>query len=271
MDLVVFGDSWTHGDELQSYDTQYRTKHNIGGLIYKDYKFNNYHNYSCNGGSQQHIILALINYLNSDNYHKDNLILIGLTSPMRKFRFNNILNRVTNWTSWDYEESMLWTDDILRQSKEFKDWWKGEVISHVNFRNDLLDYFNSCITIKQLIKDHSKYIVWQSIEGDWYDNVEKDMDGCVIHYENQNTTQEYNSVGVDESVFNKSYVESLLNKDCTPQQIWINLSELSWHHWLKKEEPRGLVESKMHPSEQGIKMWYNDILKKYIEKSLDLS
>ena len=29
MDLVVFGDSWTHGDELQSYDTQYRTKHNI--------------------------------------------------------------------------------------------------------------------------------------------------------------------------------------------------------------------------------------------------
>ena len=45
---------------------------------------------------------------------------------------------------------------------------------------------------------------------------------------------------------------------------------MSWHHWLKNKEI-GLVESKMHPSEQGIKMWYNDILKKYIEKSLDLS
>lgn len=269
MDLVVFGDSWTHGDELKFENADYRNTYNIGGLVYRDFNFTNYHNYSNNGGSLQHIIFHLINYLNSENYNEDNLVLVGLTSPMRKFRFNNIINRVTNWTSYDYDENMLFADKELRDSKTFKDWWKGEVYSHVNVRNDLVHYFNACMTIKQLLSKHKNYIVWQSIDGGLYDEVEKDIQGVVIHYENQNS-KEIERLGEDESLFQKDYVNSILKDGCSDTQLWLNIENVSWHDWLKLRET-GLVESQMHPSEEGIKLWYDNFLKKYIQKVLDNS
>jgi|TARA_B100000925_G_C21960099_1_gene452995 hypothetical protein len=269
MDLVVFGDSWTHGDELKYDNSEYRNTYNIGGLVYKDFKFKNYHNYSSNGGSLQHIIFHIINYLNSEHYHKDNLVLVGLTSPMRKFRFNNIIKRVTNWTSLDYDENMEFADDVLKNSKVFKDWWKGDVISHVNIKNDLVHYFNMCVIIKQLLSKHKKYIVWQSIDGGLYEDVEKDIQGVVIDYENQNS-KEIERQGEDNSIFDKKFVDKFLKQDCTETQLWLNIDNSTWHDWLRLRET-GLVESQMHPSEEGIKLWYDNFLQKYLRKILDNS
>ena len=103
MKLVTFGDSWVWGDELEpnkklthdgiEYDNNYniyRHQNNIGGVINKNYNFDSYINYATNGGSNQHIIYDLMNYINSEDYNEEDLILVGLTSPMRNIIYSNI-------------------------------------------------------------------------------------------------------------------------------------------------------------------------------------
>jgi len=268
MDLVVFGDSWTYGDELVPDTPEYRNKVNIGGLVYRDYNFENYHNYSANGGSLQHIIVHILKYLNSSNYSTDNLILVGLTTPLRKLRFSNIAKKPLNWASHKYEQYITHCDDSLKESDIFKLWWESEVYCNVNVRNDLIYYFNSINTIKSLLSEHSKYIVWQSIDGGLYDKVETDFEEIISDYENQNskdTDHEFFDL-----FFNKTFVKNQISKNTKDSQLWINFDELSWRDWIfSQNDDKMFIEGRNHPSEYGISEWYSKILKKYIDKILD--
>ena len=86
MKLVTFGDSWVWGDELEpkkiltpdgvGYDHNYniyRHENNIGGIVNKNHTFTEYINYATNGGSNQHIIYDLMNYINSDDYDENDM------------------------------------------------------------------------------------------------------------------------------------------------------------------------------------------------------
>lgn len=269
MNLIVFGDSWTYGDELIPDTPLYRNSVNIGGLVFKDYSFKNYHNYSANGASLQHIILHILTYLNSEHYSPDNLIMVGLTSPMRLLRFNNISKTPTNWSSHDYNEFTNYCDLSLKKSNEFKMWWETNIIFNVNVRNDLINYFNACFTIKSLLESHSKYIVWQSIDGGLYDKVETDFDKIYSDYENYKSETTHHTE--NDLFFNKNIIYNTLTKNLSDKQLWINLNEKSWMDWLiAKNDSNLFVKDGNHPSELGIKLWYTDFIKKYIDKILDI-
>lgn len=264
MDLVVFGDSWTYGDELVPDTPQYRNSVNIGGLVYKNYSFNNYHNYSANGASLNHIILHILDYLESENYSDDNFIMVGLTSPMRLLRFNNIVEGPTNWSSHDYNEFCNYCDKRL-VSDDFKKWWELNLKFNVNVRNDLINYFNSCFTIKSLLSSHSKYIVWQSIDGGLYDMIEE-YAPIISDYETYTSKETIHKN--NELFFNKEVVNRNLKKNTLDTQMWINIEETSWVKWLENNS-NGEYSLGMHPNEKGIQIWFDDFLKKYLDKILD--
>ena len=269
MDLVVFGDSWTYGDELIPDTPIYRNSVNIGGLVNKDYVFNQYHNLSVNGASLQHIILQILTYINSDDYSSDNLVLVGLTSPMRRLRFNNLSKGPTNSSTHDWSEYCNYGDISLVNSKVFETWWKTNNTFHVNVRNDLLTYFNACCTIKSLLASHSKYIIWQSIDGNLYDKVENGFNEIIGDYENNKSTyiEHYDNT----SVFNKDLVRNTILKNLSPTQQWLNFDNSSWMDVLHSTNDTSLiVKGGMHPSEAGIQYWYTSFLKKYIHKVLDM-
>jgi len=269
MDLIVFGDSWTYGDELVPDTPLYRNSVNIGGLVFKNYNFKNYHNYSANGASLQHIILHILTYLKSEHYSPDNFIMVGLTSPMRKLRFNNISKTPTNWSSHDYDEFTNYCNPKLKDSAEFKSWWENNIICNVNVRNDLINYFNACFTIKSLLNLHSKYIIWQSIDGGLYDKVETDFDEIYSDYENyQSITTHHKENNL---FFNKDIVYETVTHDLFKTQVWLNFHEESWMSWLlNKNDSNLFVKDGNHPSEMGINLWFDDFLKKYIDKVLDI-
>ena len=267
MDLIVFGDSWTYGDELIPDTPLYRNSVNIGGLVYKNYTFKRYHNYSVNGASLQHIILQILTYLNSDNYSPDNLVLVGLTSPMRRLRFNNINKQPTNWSTHDFNEFSNYGDTKIVNSPDFKKWWKSNLVCHVNVRNDLLNYFNACFSIKSLLSSHSKYIIWQSIDGGLYDKVEENFDEVISDYENEKS--EYTIHHENNYFFDKSIVKKIINQDTLSSQIWLNFHKESWIDFLHNSDKSSLfVKGGYHPSEKGIYLWYDEFLKKYIDKVL---
>ena len=111
-------------------------------------------------------------------------------------------------------------------------------------------------------------LMWSFIlERFWYfkyihSDVEKDIQGVVIDYENQNS-KEIERQGEDNSIFDKKFVDKFLKQDCTETQLWLNIDNSTWHDWLRLRET-GLVESQMHPSEEGIKLWYDNFLQKYL-------
>lgn len=269
MNLVVFGDSWTFGDELGDMSKEYRNSFNIGGIVFKNYKFDNYYNFSINGGSNSHIITQLVGYINSDIYDKDNLILVGLTSPSRKIRFNNISKTPTTWPAWDYESYINYSDPSLYKNDEFEKWWKTSMYVNVNNRNDAFNYLETTLAIKSILSNHSKYIVWQSIDISFYDSIEDDFKE--VEYEWDTINLQHNEP--NKMIFNKNYVNKVLQKNTTDTQIWINLSEPSWIDWLKNNFVRNevLQLTSDHPNEIGIQLWFDNILKKYIDKVLDTS
>ena len=53
--------------------------------------------------------------------------------------------------------------------------------------------------------------------------------------------------------------------------MWINFHEEPWMDWLiNKADDSLFVKDGNHPSETGIELWFNNFLKKYIDKVLDI-
>ena len=293
MKLITFGDSWVWGDELEetynilpdgeceynSNYTEYRHLNNIGGVVNSHYDFSDYINYATNGGSNEHIIYDLINYINSEDYDVNDLILVGLTSPMRHIIYNNISKTPLTWPGWDYDSYMNYCDEDLRDSKSFENWWKGNVKCNLNNRNDILKYTQSCLSIKSLLSNHKKYLVWQSIDSNFW----KPEEGFAeVYLEKYNRCLKSNSEVKEHNILFKKDTENFilkkenlkkeLNRGTSESQSWINLDHKDWKSWLednfKKDDV--FVWSSNHPNKKGINLWYEHVLKEKILKILKL-
>ena len=121
--LVVFGDSWTFGDELLCPDLndqasivnpdndKYRMSHCWGGIVANQFDLK-FYNFGLNGMSLQSTMWTLLWWLK--NHNTDNsLIVIGLTDPSR--------------TSWYLSDSHLrdpqWNTHIHSAWDQKKETW----------------------------------------------------------------------------------------------------------------------------------------------------
>lgn len=266
MKIIAFGDSWVWGDEL-SDNLIHRQDINITGKIRNHYNIETL-NYSVNGASLDEILFQLMIYINSENYSKDNIILIGLTSPSRWFHYNNIIKDTFRSPFWDYDSFKNWGPKTLTSLPEYEVWWKSHVKFNVNTRNDIINYVKSLLSIKTLLQENvNKYIIWQSIDGNLYDYIEDNYQPLSYTYYSKNE-QLYN----DEcKIFNKNYFNKILKNKTSHTQLWLNISEPSWEDWLKKyhSDKNVFFDFNFHPTELGITLWFNGFLKKYIDKILD--
>jgi hypothetical protein len=95
--LVVFGDSWTYGAELELTDASnqykspdsYRLFYSFPGLIAKHYNLN-LQNYAIPGGSLQSMIWEFESWIDKQEKIQNSLVLFGLTMPMRQSWWNNL-------------------------------------------------------------------------------------------------------------------------------------------------------------------------------------
>jgi len=273
MKLVTFGDSWVWGDEIENdsnhYNPNYSTfKHmnNIGGKIFSEYKLDDYLNLSINGGSNQHILYQLSNYILSDRYDKNDFIVIGLTSPMRQIIYSNLTKKyIGNWPNWNLETYLENTNDPLINSYMFKTWWESHVQMNINAHNDVLNYSQVCLSIKGLLSNHKKYIVWQSIDSKFWDVYQSEdikKDGFFIRGEDLD-------LHYQKDPFDKYSLNSLLKNTTTEYQTWINIDESSWMDYLINnfEKDDVFVWSSMHPTINGVNYWF-EYIRKYIDKIL---
>jgi len=281
MKLVTFGDSWVWGDELEQkqiltpdgvrYDHNYniyRHENNIGGIVNKNHTFTEYINYATNGGSNQHIIYDLMNYINSDDYDENDLILIGMTSPLRNIIYSNISKTPITWPGWDYDSYTSYCDTSLKENKDFEKWWKSNVKIHLNKRNDILNYAQACLSIKSLLTKHSKYLVWQSIDGNFWE-YEKDFEEVYLEkYKLNSKESDLKSSCKNNFVFKKESLNKELKRGTSVQQIWINIEHQDWKSWLEDnyEHDDVFVWSSNHPNEKGITSWYDLVLSDKIKK-----
>lgn len=267
MKIIAFGDSWVFGDEIADDDAKKRESVNLTGIIRNTYKLSTY-NFAINGGSLDEIILQIISYLNSPHYNTDDLILIGLTSPIRKYHYNNILKTGIRFPSWSWDSFSHWGNPKLTTDVEYKKWWELNIKYNVNVRNDVIEYFKSILTIKSLLSDFNKYIIWQSIDGDFYEQIETDYENLTItYYDNIGRQYAYSDL-----FFDKKYTDFLLKKNTLETQLWLNLSESSWRKWLYDNggDLDVFFKDNHHPNLTGINLWFDNFLKKYIDKVLDI-
>tara|TARA_B110000211_G_C14060385_1_gene545233 strand:- start:43 stop:849 length:807 start_codon:yes stop_codon:yes gene_type:complete len=267
MKLITFGDSWVWGDELlekNEYNNELHSK-NIGGVVNNNHSFSDYINYATNGGSNQHIIYDLMNYINSEDYDEDDFIMIGMTSPLRNIIYNNISKTPVTWPGWDYDSYISHCDDKLVGNNDFKNWWKSHVKINLNKRNDILSYTQSCLSIKALLSNHKKYLVWQSIDGNFW---EPENDFHEVYLEKYK--KDVNSKIEDEFILKKENLNKELKRGTIDTQVWINIEHQDWKSWLEDNYKHDdvFVWSSNHPNKNGIELWYKKILSKIINKTL---
>lgn len=272
MKLVTFGCSWIWGDELEPSTAEYRNSVNIGGLINKDYKFDDYINYGNNGASNERIILQILEYKNSKYYNESDFLVVGLSGLQRKLLYLNHANIAFTLPTWDYDSHIKNQKNSLSDLNDVEEYMSSVLKFEVNNRNDLVRYNINLFAIKTLLSSHTKYIVFQSIDNpiEVYDNVEKiDWNELVIHHDVGTITHTTKNT----MFFNKTILQSELNHNLLKTQKWINLSEISWRRYLEiYRHKNGMVNVTKgvgeHPNEFGIKLWYEKVLSNYIKQIL---
>jgi len=271
MKLVTFGCSWIAGDELGDSSPEYRNTHNLGYQIYKDYQFDDYINYGNNGASNERILIQLLEYTNSDKYSKDDVLVVGLSALTRRLDYINDAKSSLTIPHWD---TMHFSD--YKHNKHylthptFKKWFYLDGYFLLNSRNELKRYLSNCLSIKSVIGENP-CIVFQSIDNvdNVFNKVESWYDVNVGVYVHSSKTETHVDVCpfIDKSLHNNE-----LNKNLKDTQIWLNLQVDSWETFLKNIEdynrPHQHFASKgrLHPSELGIRIWYESVIKKYIDK-----
>ena len=278
MKLVTFGDSWVWGDELEpenntEYNHEYnlyRHTHNIGGVIYNNNSFTNYINYATNGGSNQHILFDLMNYINSDDYDINDVILVGMTSPMRNILYSNISKTPLTWPGWDYDSYMNYCDSSLNKNKDFENWWKSHIKINLNNRNDILSYIQTCLSIKSLLINHKRYLVWQSIDGNFWEYENDFKEVYLEKYTNECKNHDMRILIDDFFIFNKDTFQKELDRGLLDTQIWINTKFKDWKTWLEENYNHDdvFVWSSNHPNKKGIKLWYDEVISVHLKNVL---
>jgi len=261
MKLVTFGCSYVWGDELIPNTPEYRNLNNIGGIIYKNHKFDDYINFAVCGASNERILLQILEYKNSKYYSEDDFILVGLSGLSRKLNYINIYNQAFTIPHWNNMHLTNFEDE------EFVNWFNLDKKINLNYKNQLTRYGINLLAIKSAISDN-KYIVFQSIDDvDFsYDSVTKEsyIKNVPLKLSTiKNQTDLYSTV-----LFEKEKIKKEILKSTNKNQLWLNFDYESWFYFIKNKHQPNVYETLKkgnHPSELGHQIWYRDFLKKYIE------
>lgn len=267
MKLVTFGDSWVHGDELHPNTASYRNTVNIGGLINKDFKFTEYINYANNGASNERIVLQIMEYKNSKKYSKDDFILVGLTSPSRNLTYINHKNVPLTIPAWNLMHIVTKDPVYTETDLDYINWFERTGFYTLNNRNELVRYSLNLLSIKSLLNDNKKYLIFQSIDNiDWiYDNVEmENWNDINLHWDDNNTENEK----ISKIFFDKKYIKNEINSQLEKSQLWINFEKESWKDFLYKKDSHEKYLYQTHPNELGHYTWYNEVIKPHIQNIL---
>lgn len=269
MKLVTFGCSWIAGDELGDLSPEYRNTHNLGSNIYndKDYVFDDYINYSCNGASNERILIQLLEYVNSNDYSDKDFIVVGLSALTRRLDYLNQFKASLTLPHWD---TMHTNSLFFKRDSNFKKWFDLNGYFLLNSRNELKRYMVNCLSIKSVI-GNNPCIVFQSI-----DNVNKvfnDIGEFVDVIVDRYSCIENEETNIKSCPFiNKEVVSKEFLKNLNESQIWLNIEIDSWETYLRNLEDGTqppyyfASDARTHPSEIGIQLWYSDVIKKYIDK-----
>jgi len=267
MKLVTFGCSFIEGDELLPNTFQYKNTHNIGGVINSNYKFDEYVNFGNNGASNERIILQILEYINSEYYNSDDFILVGLSGLNRNLKYLNEHKFAFTIPNWSYEDHIKNTNHFLSKDEDFKSYMELVFKYEVNNRNEIVQYFLNCMTIKSLLSTFKKYLIFQSIDSplELYKNIKNDMDWKEINMLYSTTNSNYEKQS--NLFFNKKIIEKIIKSDLNENQIWLNFSNTTYKSFLHSDDK--YIAHGGHPNELGAKMFFKKVLKKYIDKILD--
>ena len=171
--LIVFGDSWCHGDELvdpelvKKYPNSteklcsfkdndaYRINHCYGGLLSKQLGLE-YENYGQPGASLQSTVWTFLWWL-KNCYSEDAIILVALTSPDRQSWYNpqhRVYENDKNWhryihSTWIESKSSvvpkIWQDF----GKQYTALSNCDILSELNYQQTVL-FFNGIAETQHL-------------------------------------------------------------------------------------------------------------------------
>ena len=265
MKLVTFGCSFVYGDELIPNTPEYLNQHNIGGVINKNYNFDEYVNYGNNGASNDRIVLQLLEYITSDYYDVNDFIVVGLSGLPRNIKYLNNGKYPLTIPHWSYIDHIRPSQHLVKDYEGCEDWMRLVFEFETNDRNDLVKYFLNISTIKSLLLQFKKHFVFQSMDdpSKVYDSVnknKKDWGEIVIHHIYKNKEYKKNS----DLFFNENLVKKIINNDLTKTQIWINFLKTSYQGFINTNDE--YRKHGGHPSELGAEKYFEQILKNYIDK-----
>ena len=268
MKLVTFGCSFIEGDELLPNTFIYKNTHNIGGVINSNYKFDEYVNFGNNGASNERIILQILEYINSEYYDSDDFILVGLSGLNRSLKYLNKHKFAFTIPNWSYDDHIKNTNHFLSKDDDFEAYMKSVLKYEVNNRNEITQYFLNCMTIKSLLSNFKKYLIFQSIDSSLtlYKKIKNDIGWKEINmlYSTTNSNYEIQS----NLFFNKDFTEKIIKSNLEENQIWLNFSKTTYKSFLESNDRYAAKGG--HPTELGAKMFFEKVLKKYIDKILDI-
>lgn len=267
MKLVTFGCSFVYGDELQPSTPKYLHQNNIGAVINKNYKFDDYINYGNNGASNDRIVLQILEYLNSKYYDFNDFIVVGLSGLPRNIKFLNIGKYPLTIPHWSYLDHIKPSNHFVNEDVECQKWMDLVFKFEINNKNDLVRYFLNISTIKSLILPFEKHLVFQSIDAPFkvYESVEKEKkwwNEIVVHHTYQN--KEYKKQS--NLFFDETFIKKIINENLNDSQIWINFLKESYQDFINKNDNYKFHGG--HPTELGAQKYFEKVLKYHIDKIL---
>jgi hypothetical protein len=266
MKLVTFGCSFIEGDCISPIsDSTYKNKHNIGGVINSNYKFSNYINYGNNGASNERIILQILEYINSKNFDLDDFLVIGLSSLTRSLKYLNNSNTALTIPTWDYKTHIKDTNHGLNEFDGVEEWMNSVLDFEENNRNHLVRYLTNCLSIKSLIKNHKKVLVFQSLDSPnlIYQMADENMNWSEILMNiNYGDLLEQKE---SDLFFNKNFICNVITSDLLQTQKWISFEDKSYNDYIAQDTKMRCRDG-FHPSEYGARKYFEDVLKKYIDR-----
>ena len=124
------------------------------------------------------------------------------------------------------------------------------------------------LCIKSLLSNHKKYLVWQSIDGNFWDYEKDFIEVYLEKYHEKVDSSDLRDAQTDNFVLKKENLNKELKRGTSKSQRWINIDHIDWKSWLENNYKHKdvFVWSSNHPNEHGINLWYEMVLSKELSK-----